>query len=477
MIKWIRSLSLIYQIGAVVLVGFLTSFYLSFSLLSSESTKTLNLLSSSSAVQRVITLIELLNQTPESLHPSILEASSSSDLALSITNQPRVSESKGTSKEVRQLAAKLRTQEIKVANLSLIDQARPLMSMHDAMMPGRMSMQDMHNTMMSGMSMQEYRVRRMGYLATLDGSVQLPNGKWLNFSSGIQEEITRWSTAVVFALSIVMLATITLAILIIHRALKPVQTLREAASEFAISRKVTPVKGNGPKDLVPTIRAFNKMQVDISEFIQERTRLLAAISHDLRTPLTSLRLRLEFAEESKDKKQMLNSISIMEKMLKATMSFAKNDSEIEERQQTDIDSLLQTIVDEYSDRSVIIRYQGTVNLVEKIPPITVRRMIENLVNNAVQYGGESCEISLYVTKSPDLIEFTVSDTGVGIDSAKLDEVIKPFTRLDSARSTDNSNVGLGLSITKALANNYGGKLLLVSNKPHGLKCTFSIAIS
>ncbi|MDA0146690.1 ATP-binding protein [Vibrio sp. RW] len=469
MIKWIRSLSLIYQIGAIVLFGFLTSFYLSLNLLSSESTRTLNLLSSSSAVQRVMTMIELLGQTPESLHLSILEASSSSDLTLSITIRPHVPTTNDTSKETDKLIARFKEKGMDSINLLLVEQARPLMDMHNTMM-------SMRSSMMSGMSMRDRQAIRMGYLATIDGSVQLPNGKWLNFSSGIREEVTHWSTSVVFALSMVMLLTITLAIFIIHRALKPIQTLREAASDFAVSRKVTPIRADGPKDLLPTIKAFNKMQVDISDFIRERTRLLAAISHDLRTPLTSLRLRLEFAEESEDKRQMLNSISIMEKMLKATMSFAKNDSEIEERQQTDIDSLLQTIVDEYSDRKVVIRYQGTGSLIEYIPPITVRRMIENLVNNAVQYGGESCGISLGVSKHSDLIEFTVSDTGVGIESEKLNEVIKPFTRLDSARSTDYSNVGLGLSITKALANNYGGNLLLSRNKPHGLKCTFTIAI-
>jgi signal transduction histidine kinase len=475
MIKWVQRLSLIYQIGAVVLIGFVASFYIVFNLISSESSKTLNSLSSSSAVQRAVTVVDLLKQTPESLHPSILEASSSSDLALSMTPEPVVSQMKDTSNQINQLAARFKLSGISEVNLSLVEQTRPLMDMHNSMMSVR-SMQEMHNSMTSGMSPQERWTLRKEYLATIDGSVQLQNGKWLNFSSGIQKELAHWSTTVVFALSMVMLATIILVIMIIHRALKPIQTFRKAASEFAISRKVTLVKGEGPKDLLPTITAFNKMQVDISEFIHERTRLLAAISHDLRTPLTSLRLRLEFTEESEDKKQMLNSLSIMEKMLKATMSFAKNDSDVEERQQADIDSLLQTIIDEYLEKSVKIQYQSIGRMIEDIPPITVRRMIENLVNNSIQYGGESCEISLNVTKHPSLIEFSVSDTGVGIDSAKLDDVIKPFTRLDSARSTHNSNVGLGLSITKALANNYGGNLLLSKNKPHGLTCTFTIAL-
>lgn len=463
MIKWIRSLGLIYQIGVVVLIGFAVSSYLSINLLSSETSKSLSLLSSSAAVQRVLSVVDILGQTPESLNGSIVQASSSSDLSLSITSTPQVIETNVNSEQAKLLTEKFRDKGVNEVNLSLVKRARPIMNMSD-----------MHNAMMSARTMEIPRDLHMGYLATIDGSIQLSNGKWLNFSSGIEEDIVHWSVSVIVALAVVMCVTLTLSIFIIHRALRPVQTLGKAATEFALNRKVTPVSDKGPKDLVPAITAFNKMQVDISEFIEERTRLLAAISHDLRTPLTSLRLRLEFADETEDKQQMLKSISIMEQMLKATMSFAKNDSQLEQRQPVNIDSLLQTIVDEFDDKSVTVHYTSPTHLVESMPPITIRRMIENLINNAYQHGGKNCEIRLSVTKRPECIEFAVSDTGIGIDPLKFEEVLKPFSRLDKARDTDSSNVGLGLAITKALANNYGGKLWLRNNKPHGLICTFTI---
>lgn len=466
MIKWIRSLRLIYQIGAIVLIGFGISSYLSIHLLSSESSKSLSLLSSAAAVQRVLSVVDILGQTPESLDSSIVRASSSSDLSLSITSNPQVVETNVDSEEARLLQEKFRDKGIKEVNLSLVKRARPIMNMSD-----------MHNAMMSGRVMEMPRDFHLGYLATIDGSIQLNNGKWLNFSSGIQEDIAHWSVSVIVALVVVMFVTLTLSIFIIHRALRPVQTLGKAAKEFALNRKVTPVSDKGPKDLIPTVTAFNQMQVDISEFIEERTRLLAAISHDLRTPLTSLRLRLEFAEDTEDKQQMLKSISIMEQMLKATMSFAKDDSKLEERQRVNIDSLLQTIVDEFDDKSVTVHYTSPGHLVESMPPITIRRMVENLISNAYQYGGEDCEIRLSVTKLPECVEFTVSDTGIGIDPSKFEEVLKPFSRLDKARDTDSSNVGLGLATTKALANNYGGNLWLRNNKPHGLISTFTIGLS
>lgn len=465
MIKRTGSLGLIYQIGMVVLIGFAISFFLSIHLLSSEKSKSLSFLSSSGAIQRVISVVDILEQIPAALHESIVKASSSSDLSLSIASKPHVTENLGNNEEISALISRLNSTGIGEANLSLVKQSRPFMNMSE-----------MHNAMMSGRAMREMREHHMGYVATIDGSVQLGNGRWLNFSSGIQEDITHWSTGVLTALALVMLGTLALSLFIIYRTLRPVSVLGEAAREFALNRKVTPVSEKCPSDLFPAISAFNKMQLDISEYIRERTRLLAAISHDLRTPLTSIRLRLEFIDDTEDKKLMLESVSVMEKMLKATMSFAKEDSLLEERQPTNINNLLQTIVDEYADKSIIIQYQEKDKLVESVPPVTIRRMIENLINNSVQYGGDTSAISLTVIRRTGFLEFSVSDTGVGIDDSKLEEVIKPFTRLDKARDTGSSNVGLGLSITKSLANNYGGKLVLRKNEPTGLVCIFTIAL-
>ncbi len=466
MIKSIKRIGLIYQIGLVVLVGFAISFLLSMHLLSSEKSKSLSFLSSTGAIQRVLSVIDILGQTPKELHNSIIRASSGSDLSLSLTTTPNVTIMQGDTREIAILSERLKSAGINTANLSLVKHSRPILNMND-----------MHNAMMSGMSMQDMRDTGMSYVATIDGSVQLRDNSWLNFSSGIQEDITHWSASVLTALTLVMLVTLSLSLFIIHRSLRPIRILGKAATEFAINKKVTVVSDKCPSDLHPTISAFNKMQVDISEFIEERTRLLAAISHDLRTPLTSLRLRLEFIDDTENKTQMLKSVSIMEKMLKATMSFAKEDNQREQRQSTDINSLLQTIVDEYADKGIPIEYKDNINLVESVPPVTIRRMIENLVNNSVQYGGDSCEITLSVIKRTRLLEFSVADNGVGIDSAKIEEMMKPFSRMDSARDTEGSNVGLGLSITKALANNFGGDLVLKGNHPTGLISTFTIAVN
>ncbi|MGR5218647.1 sensor histidine kinase [Vibrio parahaemolyticus] len=466
MTKWYQGLRLIHQIGLVILLGFGLSFLLSIYLLSSEKSENLSFLSSSGAIQRVISVTEILAQTPAELHSSIIHASQSTDLSLSISRQPQVHEPARHSSEELQLIRKLNQAGIEQVHLALVKRERPILNMSD-----------MHDAMMTGMSMREMHSSRMSYVATIDGSVKLGTDTWLNFSSGIQQDTTHWSTGILLSLVGVMITTVGGCILIINKALTPIRNLEVSARQFAQNRLVSPIESHGPADLLPTITAFNEMQTQLADYIQERSKLLAAISHDLRTPLTSLRLRLEFIEESDDKQQMLQTLSIMDKMLTSTMRFAKDDSQLEPRQRTNINSLLQTVVDEYSDRNVRIDYQDSKELIESIPPLSIRRMIENLVNNSVQYGGAKNTIAIKVKKQGQFLHFEVSDTGVGIEDDKLQEVVKPFTRLDSARDTGSSNVGLGLSITSTLASAYGGKLTLQRNSPSGLICTFTIALS
>ena len=465
MINWYQKQKLIHQIGGVILIGFAVSFFLSLYLLSSEKSKNLSLLSSSGAIQRVISVVDILSQTPADLHESIIRASDSSDLSLSISRRPHIKTIPTSGGEAGVLMQRLKSAGISQVHLSMVKYERPILNMSD-----------MHNAMMSGQSVNHMRNLRFGYIATVDGSVELKSGLWLNFSSGVQEDITHWSAGVLLSLSLVMLSTIFVSLLIIRKALKPVGELRKAADEFAMNKKVSLVDPHGPKDLYPTIKAFNEMQTQLTDYIQDRTKLLAAISHDLRTPLTSLRLRLEFIEDSEDKQQMLRTVEIMEKMLQATMRFTREESELEERQKCDVNSLMQTIVDEYADQNVAVDFQPGDPLVENIPPLSIRRMVENLINNSIQHGGDDNSISLEVKTEKQSLRISVIDTGVGIDEAKFGEVLKPFTRLNEARDTTSSNVGLGLSITASLAKAHGGELVLQKNHPKGLIVSVNVSL-
>lgn len=497
--KWYQRQKLIHQIALVILIGFAISFFLTLFLLSYDKSQRIHQLSISGALARIVSVSETLEKTPDALHDSILSASSSSDLHLSLSHSPQIRPHNDASPAAQQLLNRLRPSGIQQVRLSSVNQPlQPMMnlsfqqmqSMHRSMM-GQNGSQRSRNSMMGGESMMGSAIRAVpnhsgsryhhiantDYSATMNGSVQLSNGQWLNFSSGIENNIIHWSTSVLIALFSMMLLTILLSLMIIHRALKPIRELGLAARSFAQNKQVSEVNNETPLDLAPTIRAFNDMQHQITDYIKERTKLLAAISHDLRTPLTSLRLRLEFIDDSDDKQQMLQTLATMEKMLTETMRFAKNDTQKEVRQATDIDSLLQTIVDEYDEKGIVIHYPEQSGFTASIAPLSVRRMIENLINNAIQYAGHDATISLNAKKRNSQLIICVSDDGVGIPKEKLDEVLKPFTRLNEARDTQSSNIGLGLSITQSLARAYGGQLILKPNEPHGLNAMITMSLS
>ncbi|MDF0533410.1 ATP-binding protein [Shewanella sp. A32] len=486
MVNWYQRQKLIHQIGLVILIGFAVSFCLTLFLLSYDKSQRLSQLSVSGALQRVISIADTLEQTSDALHDSILKASSSSDLQLSLTDKPRVESQQNSSDMAQRLLQRLNAAGIQEAHIALVSQAeRPLMdlssrdmnAMHRSMMDNDSTMNGMMGGNQSRREPRYGRGVRLNYSATVDGSVKLSSGKWLNFSSGIENDITHWSTSVLIALASVMLLTVLISLFIVRRALKPISELGQAAQAFARNKQVHEVSNDGPRDLMPTIDAFNDMQHQVTDYISERTKLLAAISHDLRTPLTSLRLRVEFIEEGEDKQQLLRTINTMDSMLTATMRFAKNDAEKEARQMTNIDSLLQTIVDEYDEKGVAIHYQAQDGLTGNIPPLSVRRMTENLLNNAIQYAGNDAQIALSALRDADNLTICVSDNGVGIPADKLQEVVKPFARLNEARDTEGSNVGLGLAITHSLATAYGGSLTLAANQAHGLKATISLSLS
>lgn len=482
---WYQRQKLIHQIGLVILSGFVLSFLLTLFLLSYDKTQRMSQLSISAALQRVISVADTLEQTPDSLHNSIIRASSSSDLQLSVTSSPRVPPHTNPSTTEQTILERLNAIGISKANIALVDQSeRPLMnfSQHN-----QHNMEAMHRSMMgnspgagmrsSNMMQSYHQAFGADYSATIDGSFQLSSGQWLNFSSGMENEMTHWSSSVLIALIAVMVITIFASLYIIRRALNPIGELGKAAQYFANNKQVYEVSNNGPEDLTPTINAFNDMQKQVTEYIGERTKLLAAISHDLRTPLTSLRLRMEFFDESEDKKQMLRTIDTMDKMLTATMRFSKNDAEKEPRQMTNIDTLIQTIIDEYDEKGIEIGYESQPGMMDNIPSMSVRRMTENLVNNAIQYAGNDAHIDISVTRNEKQLTIVVADNGVGIPDDKLQEVLKPFTRLNEARDTENSNVGLGLSITHSLASAYGGSLHLEHNQPHGLKAIITVSLT
>ena len=295
------------------------------------------------------------------------------------------------------------------------------------------------------------------------GAIELVDGRWLNFSSLADREPPTWSPSSLLSLLLVALLIGAVLFVLLRRTTRPLKLLARQAEQFGRGDAIPPLNETGPLEVAETLAAFNRMQLRLNRFVQDRTQMLAAISHDLRTPLTSLRLRCEFLPEGDDRDRMLQTLSQMEGMLHATLSFARDDHQGETSRPVDLVSLLHSLCDDYEDNGQPVLCHAEGKRVYQCRPDVLRRVLQNLINNALKYAGDA-EVSLEETAESLLIR--VRDHGAGIPEEQLDNVFKPFYRLDSARNTEDGSVGLGLAIARTLIHQHGGELRL-SNAPDG----------
>jgi signal transduction histidine kinase len=208
------------------------------------------------------------------------------------------------------------------------------------------------------------------------------------------------------------------------------------------------------------------MRERITGLIDDRTKMLAAISHDLRTPITRMRLRSEFIEDETHRSRMLDDLDQMRAMLESVLSFLRNGRRLEAMTLADIASTLQLITDQFGDMGRKVAYDGPAHAMATVRPDDLHRAVTNLVENAVRFGAEAV-IRLRV--SADQLTIDVEDDGPGISDELKQNMLEPFVRGDEARNMDEAaGFGLGLSITNAIATAHGGALSLHDRQPHGL---------
>ena len=246
----------------------------------------------------------------------------------------------------------------------------------------------------------------------------------------------------------------------------PLSSFARAAETFSLNGTSAPLPERGPEEIRSVARALNRMRDRITGLIDDRTRMLAAISHDLRTPITRLRLRSEFIEDETHRRHMLRDLDQMRSMLEAVLSFLRNDRRLEQVTLIDIATTLQLIADQFIDIGHKVGYDGPPHAMVLARPDDLHRAITNLVENAVRFGAEAF-IRLRVSPQTAIIE--VEDDGPGISDARKNTMLEPFVRGDDARTMDESaGFGLGLSITRAIVDAHGGTLSLNDRQPHGL---------
>lgn len=236
-----------------------------------------------------------------------------------------------------------------------------------------------------------------------------------------------------------------------------------AAEEFSLEGG-RDLPETGPLEIQQAARAFNRMRERISRLIADRTRMLSAISHDLRTPITRLRLRAEFIEDDKMRSEIVRDLDRMKRMVNSALTFIRDGRDAEARTAVDLPALTRTIIDNFHDVGEAVRYEGLNHLTISAQPDALVRAIENLVENGLKFGRR---VVVRIARAGGAVVIEVEDDGRGIPEAQREAMLEPFVRGDAARN-DGSGFGLGLSITMAIVEAHAGRLELTSGTMGGL---------
>ena len=280
-----------------------------------------------------------------------------------------------------------------------------------------------------------------------------------------------------FGLLILVLILVGLMIWGAHRETKPLRRFAAAAERLGVDVDVPPLPKEGSRELRSAIEAFNRMQVRLQRFISDRTQMLAAISHDLRTPLTRLRLRVEFIDSPKQQRKAIADIDEMGTMLTQTLGFARNDAQTESRELIDIAVLLKELGEDIAVVTLSkmrMVYVGPPSLWYHCQPVGMRRALSNLMDNAARYGGNA---QVELTEYEREIRIAIDDEGPGIPVSQREQVFTPFYRLEASRNRETGGVGLGLSLARATVRQHGGDIALNSREPNpGLSVQVTLPI-
>ncbi|NMM43651.1 HAMP domain-containing histidine kinase [Rhodospirillaceae bacterium KN72] len=293
-------------------------------------------------------------------------------------------------------------------------------------------------------------------------SIKLNEKEWLNARvlSPVDELVIL--LPVILSAGLTLVGILVIVTIIVKRITAPLRNLSLAAERFGQGEAVGYVEVEGPDELKSTTTAFNTMQERLSRFVEDRTKMLATVSHDLRTPITSLRLRAEFIKDSKLKSEMIETLKDMDSMVEGCLAFAKQDVQEEKSETIDLVETLLNLAGEFPGVAFSTNLRALGYLCR---PVSLRRAIRNVIENAVNYGSK---VRITADSDDAGISIEIIDEGPGVPDEMLDDIFEPFFRVDEGRNTETGNVGLGLSIARTIVHKHGGTIR-ATNELNGLK--------
>jgi signal transduction histidine kinase len=302
-------------------------------------------------------------------------------------------------------------------------------------------------------------------------SIKLADGRWLNEEAPFHLGWGRRAFEILLASIFAILVVVMLAVRWITR---PMRALASATEKLGRGEAIEPLTATGPREVKALVDTFNVMQERLHRFVVDRSRTAAALSHDLRTPITALRLRAELIEDDELRFAIVRTLSDMQRMIDATLALARDEATSEETRSVDLVALLDAIADDCSAAGSEVTIDAPEQLPFRCRPVALRRAIGNLIENAVRYGNRA---RVTLEHGGDHVSILVDDDGPGLPSDKLTEVFEPFVRIEQSRSEETGGIGLGLAIARSTMRAHGGNVLLTNRSEGGLRAEISLPLS
>ncbi len=301
--------------------------------------------------------------------------------------------------------------------------------------------------------------------------VRLGDGVWVRFDHHLPDELFALPWRLLLMLFVLLVSVIALSLIVVRVVTRPLSVLATAAVDLGKNIQHPPLAETGPAEVRRAARAFNTMQERLSRYLRDREHMLAAVSHDLRTPITRLRLRAEMLEDTELRTKVLRDLDDMQTMVSGALDFLRDTRGGEAVQPTDIMALLESLQADFEDMGQTLQLSGAALAPYPARPVALKRCLTNLIENAIRHGRL---VGVRVEDDAEALRIAVTDEGPGIPEDQLQQVFEPFYRLEVSRSRGTGGTGLGLSIARNIARAHGGDLMLRNRPAGGLEAVLTL---
>jgi signal transduction histidine kinase len=319
--------------------------------------------------------------------------------------------------------------------------------------------------------------RHRGPVSSLTISIKTgsrDNDVWLNVYNRVPPTGPAVAIPSLVTIAIMAVLLVIVVIFMVRRVTRPLAELADNAERLGRGEDVSELTERGPEDIRKASRAFNQMQDRLTRFVRDRTLMLAAITHDLRTPITSLRIRAEMIEEGENRDRILETLAEMQALTDATLEFARQDAEEEPTRNVDLLALVDAVCADLADLGQDVSFDSDLDrLPYSCHPNALKRVIRNLVENAVRYGDKAM---VSISPLDDNLCITIEDNGPGISPEDRERIFEPFVRLESSRNRETGGIGLGLAISRTIVRAHGGDITVGDISSNNGKTSGSIFV-